>query len=86
MKLIDIEVKNETGIRARPAQQLVQEAARFTSDIKIIKGEKVADAKSILGVMTLGDEPGTTIQLQADGADEDEAIERLTEMINNELK
>lgn len=81
MKQVEIEVKNDTGLHARPAQQLVQEASRYTSDIKIIIGEKEADAKSILGVMTLGVEPGTSITLQADGSDEDEALEKLTEMI-----
>ncbi|PKR77699.1 phosphocarrier protein HPr [Halalkalibacillus sediminis] len=83
MAKVDIEVTNQTGLHARPAQQLVQEANKFTSDIKIVKGDKEADAKSILGVMTLGVEPGTTITLTADGDDEDEALEKLTNLIKN---
>ncbi|WP_277674464.1 HPr family phosphocarrier protein [Piscibacillus halophilus] len=86
MKQVDIEIKNETGLHARPAQQLVQEASRYSSDIKIVIGEKDADAKSILGVMTLGVEAGTTITLQTDGPDEDEALEKLTEMIKNKFE
>ncbi|NIK12116.1 HPr family phosphocarrier protein [Alkalibacillus sp. S2W] len=88
MKQVEVVVQNETGLHARPAQQFVQEASKFSSDIKIVTGEeqKETEAKSILGVMTLGIEKGTTIGLKAEGEDEEEAIDTLVNLVKNNFE
>ncbi|WP_188207464.1 HPr family phosphocarrier protein [Alkalibacillus aidingensis] len=83
MKQVEVTITNETGLHARPAQQLVQEANKYSSDIKIVTGDKETEAKSILGIMTLGIEKGRTIGIKADGPDEEEAVNALVDLIEN---
>ncbi|MET3684115.1 phosphocarrier protein [Alkalibacillus flavidus] len=88
MKQVEVTIQNETGLHARPAQQFVQEASKFSSDIKIVTGDDrtETEAKSILGVMTLGIEKGTTIGLKAEGDDEEEAIDALVKLVDNNFE
>ncbi|MGB9855879.1 MAG: HPr family phosphocarrier protein [Caldisericum exile] len=76
-------VKNKVGLHARPAAVLVQTASKFKSDIKIEKDGKVVSAKSILGVLSLGAEKGSTITVTVDGVDEEEALKTIEELVNN---
>lgn len=76
-------VKNETGLHARPASLFVQKAAKFKSVIKVKKDEKEANAKSIISVLSLGAGKGSEIVISADGADEQEAINSLIELLDN---
>lgn len=79
-------VKHKLGLHARPAALFVQTASKFGSKIKVTnltRQNKMADAKSILGVLTIGVAQNHTITLSADGPDETEAIARLTELIEN---
>ncbi|MGB9794207.1 HPr family phosphocarrier protein [Caldisericum exile] len=76
-------VKNKVGLHARPAAVLVQTANKFKSDIKIEKDGKVVSAKSILGVLSLGAEKGSTITVTVDGVDEEEALKTIEELVNN---
>lgn len=78
-------IKNETGLHARPASQLVKKAGNFKSQIEIIVGEKEVNAKSIMGIMSLGIGKGDEITLKAAGEDADAAVESLTEFIEVEL-
>jgi phosphocarrier protein len=78
-------INNETGLHARPASQLVKKAAKFKSKIEIITGEKEVNAKSIMGIMSLGIGKGDEIILKAEGEDAEAAVEGLTEFIEVEL-
>jgi phosphocarrier protein HPr len=62
-------------LHARPAGQVVQAAARFQAKIEIEYGDRVASARSILAVITLGATAGTTVTLRAAGADADAAVD-----------
>ena len=81
----EIQVGGPHGLHARPAARLVQEAAKFQSRLRLYRGEKVADVKSILEVMSLAARPGERIILEAEGPDEKEAVERLRALIRGEV-
>ena len=74
-------ITNQVGLHARPARLLVQTAAQFRSQIQLRHGEKTANAKSILGVLTLGAALGDTITLLAEGEDAEEALKVLADLI-----
>ena len=80
-----IVVLNPDGIHARPAAVLVNGAKKFSSDIKIIKGDKKANAKSVVGLMGLGIAGHDTIRLAATGADARAAVDALTSLIRSGL-
>jgi phosphocarrier protein len=79
----DVYINNQIGLRARPATFFIQKANEFKSSIQVEKEERRVNAKSLLGVLSLGITKGTKVTLVADGADEKEAIEALTELINS---
>ncbi|KIY23745.1 MULTISPECIES: HPr family phosphocarrier protein [Mesobacillus] len=79
-----VQVKLKTGLQARPAALFVQEANRFSSDIFLEKDGKKVNAKSIMGLMSLAVSSGVSVNLIANGKDEEEAIAKLTEYIQNE--
>ncbi len=78
-----ITVVNETGLHARPAASLVKFVKDFPGEVELIKDGKVANAKSIFNVMSLGISKGTEIVVRVDGENEEENIERLVEFIAN---
>ena len=78
----DIEIKNKLGLHARAAAKLVHCAARFKSDIKIRKGDEEVDGKSILGILLLAAGRGSTITINANGEDEQEAVEAIEKLID----
>ncbi len=75
-------VNNQVGLHARPATFFIQKANEFKSSIWVEKDERRVNAKSLLGVLSLGIVKGTAINLIADGADEKEAVESLVELIS----
>jgi phosphocarrier protein FPr len=77
MKQIEIVIHNRTGLHARPAKVLVNLAKQFKADIRLQHGEKKANAKSMVSVLTLGVVSGSEITVQADGVDEEKAIAEL---------
>jgi len=77
----EIVVSNQVGLHARPATFFIQKANEFTSSIWISKDERKVNAKSLLGVLSLGITRGTTVTLTADGSDEDAAIEALISLV-----
>ncbi|AGX06173.1 MULTISPECIES: HPr family phosphocarrier protein [Bacillaceae] len=79
-----VEVKLRTGLQARPAALFVQEANRFSSDIFLEKDGKKVNAKSIMGLMSLAVSTGSVVNLVADGSDEEEALEELSQYIQQE--
>ncbi|SDW92049.1 MULTISPECIES: HPr family phosphocarrier protein [Marinococcus] len=80
-----VEVNLRTGLQARPAALFVQEANRFHSNIFLEKDNKKVNAKSIMGVMSLAVRTGASVKLLAEGADEEEAAESLTEFMKKEM-
>ncbi|WP_017756374.1 HPr family phosphocarrier protein [Calidifontibacillus oryziterrae] len=84
MKEKTITVKLKSGLQARPAALFVQEANRFSSDIFLEKDGKRANAKSIMGLMSLAVNSGAEVTLIADGNDEQEAILSLMRFIEKE--
>ena len=86
MKELKVTLKNEEGLHARPAAMFVRAANQFTSDITIVSDGDEVNGKSIIGIMSLGLYSGQEIPLQADGADEAEAVEYLANFIENELE
>ena len=81
----EITVKNEVGLHARPATYFIQKANEFKSGIGVEKEERRVNAKSLLGVLSLGIVQGTTITLIADGVDEKEAVDALADLIENQI-
>lgn len=79
----EITVQNEVGLHARPATYFIQKANEFKSDIWVEKEERRVNAKSLLGVLSLGIVKGTNIALIADGSDEKEAVDALVSLIQN---
>ena len=78
-------IKDEQGIHARPVGLFVKEAASCESKITISKDGKEVDAKRILGVMGLGVKKEQEIVLKAEGSDEDQAIEKLSKFLQENL-
>ena len=78
-------IKNQVGLHARPATFFIQKANEFKSSIWIEKDERRVNAKSLLGVLSLGIVKGTTVTLVSDGPDEQEAIDTLVALINSDF-
>ena len=78
-------VNNQVGLHARPATFFIQKANEYKSSIWVEKDERRVNAKSLLGVLSLGIIKGTAINLIADGSDEKEAVEALVELISSDF-
>jgi phosphotransferase system HPr (HPr) family protein len=81
----EFEVKNKVGLHARPAAVFVQTATKFKSNITVEKDGKIVNAKSILGVLSLGAEQGAVITITAEGEDEQEVLKTFEELIENKF-
>lgn len=79
----EVKINNQVGLHARPATFFIQKANKYKSTIWIEKGERRVNAKSLLGVLSLGIVKDTTITLSADGSDEADALDGLCELIAN---
>ena len=80
-----VEVKNRTGLHARPASIFVKLAKKFGSKIEVKKGEKKINGKSMLGLLSMSIVQGDKIELIVDGDDEIDALEALENLFNDEL-
>ena len=78
----EVTVENQVGLHARPATFFIQKANEFKSSIWVEKEERRVNAKSLLGVLSLGIVGGTTIRIIADGADEQAAVEGLIKLVS----
>jgi phosphotransferase system HPr (HPr) family protein len=74
----------EAGLHARPAARFVKTAKEFSAEITVIKGDKEANAKSPLKVMTLAAKKGDGITIRAEGDDAQEAVDALVELISQD--
>ncbi len=81
MVVKDITVQNQVGLHARPATFFTQKANEFKSSIWVEKDERKANAKSLLGVLSLGVTGDNDIRIIADGSDENEAVDALAKLI-----
>ena len=79
----DIEIINKLGLHARASSKLTQTASQFSSEIWIEKNGRKVNAKSIMGVMMLAAAMGSSITLEANGADEQAAVSALQALIND---
>ena len=88
MKTVALRVAHESGLHARPAAIFVQEASGHTSRVmlrNLTQGTAWVDAKSILGVLTLGVDQGHEIEMQVEGPDEEQAVAALEALIRGEF-
>lgn len=79
----DVTVQNNVGLHARPATFFVQKANSYKSSVWIEKGDRRVNAKSLLGVLSLGISKGTTITILSDGADENEVLDGLVSLVES---
>ena len=83
MYVKEVLVQNKAGLHARPATFFIQKANEFKATIWVEKEERRVNAKSLLGVLSLGIIGGTTIKIIADGSDETEAVEGLVNLVES---
>ena len=83
MFIKDAMVQNKVGLHARPATFFIQKANEFKSSISVEKEERRVNAKSLLGVLSLGIVGGTNITIRAEGADEEAAVEALVKLVQS---
>lgn len=81
----EVVINNQVGLHARPATFFIQKANEFKSSIWIEKDDRRVNAKSLLGVLSLGIVKGTAVNLIADGPDEADAIGTLAELIASDF-
>ena len=79
----DVVVQNQVGLHARPATFFIQKANEFKSSILVEKEERRVNAKSLLGILSLGIVGGTTIRIIADGPDEEAAVNGLVDLVDS---
>ncbi|MDY3846275.1 MAG: HPr family phosphocarrier protein [Eubacteriales bacterium] len=82
----NVTIQNSVGLHARPATFFIQKANEYSCSVWIEKDDRRVNAKSLLGVLSLGISKGMTVTLIADGADEAAAIDGLSEMINSDIE
>ena len=83
MYLKDVTVKNQVGLHARPATFFIQKANEIKSSVWVEKEERRVNAKSLLGVLSLGIVGGTNIRIIADGVDEQAAVDSLVKLVQS---
>lgn len=79
----EIEIKIPNGLEARPVALLVQVASQYESSIHVVSNEKRVNAKSIMGMMSLGISSGEKVTVSADGPDEEMAIENIEKYLSS---
>ncbi|HEX9616752.1 MAG TPA: phosphoenolpyruvate--protein phosphotransferase [Anaerolineales bacterium] len=85
MKQIDLVIQNPTGLHARPAKVFVTLAKQYKSTVRVQHGEKVANAKSLISMLTLGAETGSQIRILVEGEDEEVALAELEQAVRSGL-
>ena len=83
MYVRDVTVENQVGLHARPATFFIQKANEFKSSIWIEKDQRRVNAKSLLGILSLGIVGGTSIRIIADGSDEQLAVDGLIDLVES---
>ena len=81
----EVLVKNQVGLHARPATFFIQKANEFKSSVWVEKEDRRVNAKSLLGVLSLGIVGGTKIRIIVDGADEEAAMNALVDLVEKDF-
>jgi phosphocarrier protein len=76
-----VKVLNTTGLHARPAGLFIETANRFRSTLRVAKGDREVDGKSVLGLMLLEVTAGCELRITAEGEDEEQAVKALAELV-----
>ncbi len=82
----EVLVQNQVGLHARPATFFIQKANEYKSSIWVEKDERRVNAKSLLGVLSLGITKGLTISIIAEGSDEETAVNDLVALISSDME
>jgi phosphocarrier protein HPr len=82
IKTCEVTIKNRLGLHARAAAKFVHLASRYRAHIRVAKEGRVVDGKSIMGILLLAAAVGTTIEISADGVDEQEALAALCRLVD----
>jgi phosphocarrier protein len=80
-----VTIANKNGLHARPAAEIVKTAAKFKSEITLVRDDLEVNGKSIMGVMMLAAEFGSTLLLRADGPDADAAVGAIAKLIEGKF-
>lgn len=80
-----VKVTNKLGLHARPAAMLVKTAGKYKSEVTIAKDDMEVNAKSIMGVMMLAAEKGSTLTIRAEGDDEAEVVDALVRLVEGKF-
>ncbi len=83
MYMKEVVVQNQVGLHARPATFFIQKANEYKSNIWVEKNNRKVNAKSLLGVLSLGITKGLTITIGAEGSDEEDAVNVLVELVSS---
>lgn len=85
MEKRNLQIHLENGLEARPVALLVQEASKYESTVYIYSGDKKVNAKSIMGMMSLGLDNGEELVVSAEGPDELEAVDGIERFLSNKV-
>ena len=85
MSEIQLLIRNQLGLHARACALFVKTSSRFKAEITVTRDDLVVNGKSIMGVMMLAAEAGSTIRIRADGPDETEAVAALKELVDGKF-
>ena len=77
----EVRIENRNGLHARPAAEIVKAASRFKAEVTISRDDMEVNGKSIMGVMMLAAEYGTTLWLRANGDDAEQAVEAIAALV-----
>lgn len=83
MEKITVVLTNEAGLHARPASMFIKEVSKYKSEVSIIKDEKAYNAKSIMGILSMGASKGDTLTINAEGVDEKEVVVALKALVES---
>jgi phosphotransferase system HPr (HPr) family protein len=85
VKQTEVEIRNANGLHMRPAMQFVDTASKFSSSVKVSNGKITVDGKSIMHMAMLAAAAGTKLKITAEGADSQQAIEALKDLVEKKL-
>ena len=85
MAELSVQVANRQGVHARPAAEIVKAASKFKADVTIVRDDLEVNGKSIMGVMMLAAEMGSTLVLRASGPDADQAVAAIAKLIESKF-
>jgi phosphocarrier protein len=80
-----VQIVNKNGLHARPAAEIVKVASKFKSDITMVRDDLEVNGKSIMGVMMLAAEYGSTLLVRANGPDADQAVSAIADLVERKF-